>query len=1006
MNILNLTRTTRDYLGHPARALPLAAVSDITSVITPRESLRRVLTAIALPLTFFVAGTAQAGSSTWTTPTEYTSDSVGPWPDWNDPARWNGGTIPNGQGDVATFSGLTNRLNFRITSFSNGAASPGSSTSITLGGLVHTGAGRLDSRPYGPTSTIVWDNGASNAVLSTSSNSELLLAHNHTLNSSLVITKPGQQTRLQLKISGPGGIILSGNQELVLGETGTVNDFAGGVTFLDTSAVDVRRHTAAGTGAITFTNTSTANSVIMLRNNWSGGVFVNNTEVATGGFGKMREEGGDPDREFSGALSGGGSLTLEPKDSLWKFTGTNTGTGPLTIRGDGSANAAFGVEGVFSTFATINLANAAVLKITNADAIGDSTTVTLDANSFINVGTGLNEVIGSGLLTVNSVVIPNGTYDNTASWLEGNGTITVGAGGLSSGKDILSFGPGAVITGTNIAWTVPFGTNLSTLAPTYTMSALATGSPLSGATVDFAPTNQATYTITAQNSTTQTYTVTVSVAQPGSLTWTVPTEYPSDSVGPWPDWNDPAHWDGGTIPNGQGQVATFSGLTNRLNFRITDFSNGAASPGNSTSITLGGLVHTGAGRLDSRPYGPTSTIVWDNGASNAVLSTSSNSELLLAHNHTLNSSLVITKPGQQTRLQLKISGPGGIILSGNQELVLGETGTVNDFAGGVTFLDTSAVDVRRHTAAGTGAITFTNTSTANSVIMLRNNWSGGVFVNNTEVATGGFGKMREEGGDPDREFSGALSGGGSLTLEPKDSLWKFTGTNTGTGPLTIRGDGSANAAFGVEGVFSTFATINLANAAVLKITNADAIGDSTTVTLDANSFINVGTGLNEVIGSGLLTVNSVVIPNGTYDNTASWLEGNGTITVGPSSPANSYASWASTKYPGANLTDSAADLDGDGMSNFAEYAFGLNPTTGASLNPVSPLVGNNFSYTRTSDTGLTYKVWHSMNLQDWFSTLATQGTATSLGGGVESVPVTLDGSLLTEPKLFLRVTAE
>ena len=119
-----------------------------------------------------------------------------------------------------------------------------------------------------------------------------------------------------------------------------------------------------------------------------------------------------------------------------------------------------------------------------------------------------------------------------------------------------------------------------------------------------------------------------------------------------------------------------------------------------------------------------------------------------------------------------------------------------------------------------------------------------------------------------------------------------------------------------------------------------------------------------------------------------------------------YESWASTKYPGADLTDPAADLDGDGMSNFAEYAFGLNPTTGASLNPVSPVVGNNFSYTRTSDTGLTYKVWHSMNLQDWFSTLATQGTATSLGGGVESVPVTIDNSLLAEPKLFLRVTAE
>jgi hypothetical protein len=119
-----------------------------------------------------------------------------------------------------------------------------------------------------------------------------------------------------------------------------------------------------------------------------------------------------------------------------------------------------------------------------------------------------------------------------------------------------------------------------------------------------------------------------------------------------------------------------------------------------------------------------------------------------------------------------------------------------------------------------------------------------------------------------------------------------------------------------------------------------------------------------------------------------------------------YQNWASTKYPGHNLTDPAADLDGDGLSNFAEFAFGLNPTTGASVNPVSPLVGQNFSYTRTSDPGLTYKVWHSINLADWYSDLATQGTATSLGDGVESVPVTLDDSLLAEPKLFLRVTAE
>ena len=119
-----------------------------------------------------------------------------------------------------------------------------------------------------------------------------------------------------------------------------------------------------------------------------------------------------------------------------------------------------------------------------------------------------------------------------------------------------------------------------------------------------------------------------------------------------------------------------------------------------------------------------------------------------------------------------------------------------------------------------------------------------------------------------------------------------------------------------------------------------------------------------------------------------------------------FTAWLDTNYPGLSDKTPGGDPDGDGMTNFAEYAFGLNPSSGASVNPISPLVGKTFSYTRTSGTGLNYKVWHSVNLQDWHSDLATQGTATSMGGGVESVPVTLDDSLLTEPKLFLRVTAE
>jgi autotransporter-associated beta strand protein len=83
-------------------------------------------------------------------------------------------------------------------------------------------------------------------------------------------------------------------------------------------------------------------------------------------------------------------------------------------------------------------------------------------------------------------------------------------------KDILGFVfpglPATTISGTNISVTVPFGTNVSALAPTYTTSAQATGNPVSGTTRDF--TSSKSYAITAEDLTTQLYTVSVTVNQP------------------------------------------------------------------------------------------------------------------------------------------------------------------------------------------------------------------------------------------------------------------------------------------------------------------------------------------------------------------------------------------------------------------------------------------------------------------------------------------------------------
>jgi len=146
-------------------------------------------------------------------------------------------------------------------------------------------------------------------------------------------------------------------------------------------------------------------------------------------------------------------------------------------------------------------------------------------------------VQGSGDTQLNVTLTRNhsfrGNHDNE---LAANGYALHDITPPAAGKDIITFTfptyGAATITGNNITLTVPNGTPVTAMAPTYTMSANATGSPVSGTTRSFS--NPQTYTITAQDLTTKTYTVTVTpvappvqptnlVATPGSntvgLTW-------------------------------------------------------------------------------------------------------------------------------------------------------------------------------------------------------------------------------------------------------------------------------------------------------------------------------------------------------------------------------------------------------------------------------------------------------------------------------------------------------
>jgi hypothetical protein len=104
-------------------------------------------------------------------------------------------------------------------------------------------------------------------------------------------------------------------------------------------------------------------------------------------------------------------------------------------------------------------------------------------------------------------------------------TVTVTVTPKSGEKAITAFSindvPG-VITGTDVALTLPYGTDKTSLGPQITVSEKATVSPASGAAQDFS--SSVTYTVTAEDGTTSQYTVTVQVKGRAPIEITLPYE--------------------------------------------------------------------------------------------------------------------------------------------------------------------------------------------------------------------------------------------------------------------------------------------------------------------------------------------------------------------------------------------------------------------------------------------------------------------------------------------------
>jgi lysophospholipase L1-like esterase len=122
-----------------------------------------------------------------------------------------------------------------------------------------------------------------------------------------------------------------------------------------------------------------------------------------------------------------------------------------------------------------------------------------------------------------------------------------------------------------------------------------------------------------------------------------------------------------------------------------------------------------------------------------------------------------------------------------------------------------------------------------------------------------------------------------------------------------------------------------------------------------------------------------------------------------------YDVWKTTNF-GSPFTDTApgSDPDGDGLSNREEHAFGLNPTSASSLNPIiqplDPATGR-FRYTRRATSGLSYKVFTSTSLQSWVLDAGATEVLVTTAGQVQTVTVQLSATP-SDGRLFVCVQAQ
>ncbi|MDP3850398.1 MAG: hypothetical protein Q8Q59_07845 [Luteolibacter sp.] len=338
---------------------------------------------------------------------------------------------------------------------------------------------------------------------------------------------------------------------------------------------------------------------------------------------------------------------------------------------------------------------------------------------------------------------------------------------------------------------------------------------------------------------------------------------------------------------------------------------------------------------------------------------------------------------------------GLVSLSRNLTLTAATGGTV-DFTGDIV----GSSDV---TKEGPGKAVFSTAKTHSGVLNVAEGTLeviGSISPSAINVTSGGT-----------LEVNGTITPVGGISVASGGSL-----QGTGTISSTVTSAGTISPGSGGIGQLIAGATTLTGTLAVeIDGTNNDLLlVDSATLNL-SGATLNVAP-----IGAGLTQPSYVIAEStsgltGTFASVVGLPSGyavtyNATQALLSQVSGSDYDTWAATYLP-AIVTNPAADLDNDGLTNQQEYAFGLNPTLGSSANPITvPLnkTTGTFTYTRRKlslVTPLAYTVKTSTDLSAW-APASISGESITTTGDIETVVVTLSGAPLGAPKLFVRVSAE